>query len=75
MNSITNILKTITTGLAMQDTADYLSNNEKQTCMKKAVEHKQRASESVAQKEIDEQFNKESNNKIDIDTVILLNRG
>ncbi|WP_299874513.1 hypothetical protein [uncultured Cocleimonas sp.] len=59
MNFITNTLKTITTGLAMQNTADYLSNTEKQTWMKKAVTHKQHAYKSTAPQ------------KIDIDTAII----
>ncbi len=60
MNFIINIIKTIMAGLAMQHSADYLSNNEKQTYMKKAVEHKQQASQAVSETHVGEAIGTDS---------------
>lgn len=64
MNFISNILKTIMAGLAMQHAADNLPNNEKLTLINKAVEHKQRASESETKQEA-------GKTRIDTDSVVL----
>lgn len=71
MNSIRKVFKQIATGLTMQYTADYLSSDDKHSCMKKAVANKQCAIESVAKKELDEVIFEEPSKKIDFDTAIL----